>query len=176
MRTIDDDAILNNDSELLLSYSGVFTQSLIAGMTGVLEKEIEASELPMKISNNIFVIFIELAQNIMNYAKKTNSKDKTDPKGIITVHKQENTYSICTQNIITQDDKNKIEPLLKFIVSASEDAIKQQYKDIRKQNRNSEEKGSGLGFLEVAKKTQNIQYSFKDKGKNSFSFEICVVI
>jgi len=173
---LTDNSILHNESDILLSYGGVFTQSLIAGMTGVLEKEIEAAELPMKISNNIFVIFIELAQNIMNYAKKTNLEDKTDPKGIITVNKKENNYIICAHNIITEDDKTKIEPLLEFIQNASEDAIKQKYKEIRKKSRNSEEKGSGLGFLEIAKKTQNIQYGFKNMDKGIFSFKICAVI
>jgi len=168
--------ILYNDSALLLSYGGVFTQSLIAGMTGVLEKEIEAVELPMKISNNIFVVFIELAQNIMNYSKKTNSIDKTDPKGIISVKKEDSNYIVCAENIITQEDKVKIDALMKFIQNASEDEIKQRYKEQRKQNRNSEEKGSGLGFLEIAKKTSHIQYNFDPIEQERFIFKISVTL
>ena len=168
--------ILKQGSNILLSYGGAFTQSLIAGMTGVLEKEIEAAELPMKTSNNIFVVFIELAQNVMNYAKKNDPEDKTDPKGIISVGRKESNYIICSQNIISQEDKKKIQPLLEFIQSANEDEIKQRYKEVRKQNRNKEEKGSGLGLLEMAKKAKEIKYTFEPSFNNTVCFKLCVVI
>ena len=171
-----DNTILHDESNILLSYGGAFTQSLIAGMTGVLEKEIEAAELPMKISNNIFVVFIELAQNVMHYAKKTNPDDKMDPKGLITVGREEENYLVCSQNIITKEDRNKIEPLLEFIKNSDEDTIKQRYKEIRKQNRNNDEKGSGLGFLEIAKKAQKIEYSFESSKNDTLCFQLCVVI
>ena len=64
--------IVNKDGIVFLTYGGFLTQTLISGITEALEKEAEESELSMGFANNIFTIFIELAQNMMNYAKSSS--------------------------------------------------------------------------------------------------------
>ena len=170
------ESLLKEDNIIFLTYGGTFTQSLIAGMTGVLEKEVEEAELSMKISNNIFVVFIELAQNVMNYSKKVKKEQILDPKGLIFVGKKGDHYFVCSQNIVSMEDKEKIEPRLKMIQSASAEAIKQHYKEIRRSGKESHEKGGGLGLLEIAKKSQQIEYDFQDLQDAKFYYKICVTI
>lgn len=153
------ESILDEDDILFLNYGGTFTQSLIAGMTGVLEKEVEEAELSMSVSNNIFVVFIELAQNVMNYSKSIKSKN---PKAIIYVGKNNGNYFVCSQNIISKDDKEKIEPLLKQIVTLSKDEVKKLYREVRRSGKGSHDKGGGLGFLEIAKKVKSLEYLFEE--------------
>ena len=170
------EALLQEDNIIFLTYGGTFTQSLIAGMTGVLEKEVEEAELSMKVSNNIFVVFIELAQNVMNYSKKVRKDQVFDPKGLIFVGKKEEKYFVCSQNIISKDDKQKIEPRLQAIQNATNEEIKKLYKDIRRSGKESHEKGGGLGLLEIAKKAQGIEYKFQDLQDDKFYYKICVTI
>jgi len=170
------ESILEEDNIIFLTYGGTFTQSLIAGMTGVLEREVEEAELSMKISNNIFVVFIELAQNVMNYSKRVKANDILDPKGLIFVGKQEENYFVCSQNIISKEDKEKIEPRLQEIQKATPDEIKKLYKEIRRSGKGSHEKGGGLGLLEIAKKVQSIEYSFKPLPNDKFYYKICTTI
>ena len=170
------EALLKEDNIIFLTYGGTFTQSLIAGMTGVLEKEVEEAELSMKISNNIFVVFIELAQNVMNYSKKVKSQNILDPKGLIFVGKKEENYFVCSQNIISKEDRERIEPRLKSIQNATDEAIKKLYKEVRRSGKESHEKGGGLGLLEIAKKSQQIEYHFQDLQNDKFYYKICVTI
>ena len=170
------ESLLKEDNIIFLTYGGTFTQSLIAGMTGVLEKEVEEAELSMKISNNIFVVFIELAQNVMNYSKKVKQENILDPKGLIFVGKKDENYFVCSQNIISKKDKDKIEPRLKAIQSSSELEIKQLYKEVRRSGKESHEKGGGLGLLEIAKKSKEIEYHFQELGNDTFYYKICVSI
>jgi hypothetical protein len=177
MVSFDDlEAVLKEDNIIFLTYGGTFTQSLIAGMTGVLEKEVEEAELSMKTSNNIFVIFIELAQNVMNYSKKAKKQDIFDPKGLIFVGKKGDNYFVCSQNIISKEDKQRIEPLLNKIQNSSAEEIKQQYKEVRRSGKESHEKGGGLGLLEIAKKAQKIEHTFQDLQNDKFYYKICVTI
>jgi len=152
--------ILEDDGIIFLTYGGFFTQSIISGMTEVLEKEVNESNLPMNISHNIYVVFIELAQNIMNYSKKLKDGENFDPKGLIYVGKQDDSYFVTSQNIISIKDKEKLEPILHNIKNLSKDEIKQLYRKTRREGKHTHAKGSGLGFLEIAKKVDAIEYEF----------------
>jgi uncharacterized protein YqfB (UPF0267 family) len=130
----------------------------------------------MKISNDIFVVFIELAQNIMNYSKKLKSSQSFDPKGLIFVGKKDEKYFVCSQNIISLEDKEKIEEKLTHIKTLSLDEVKKLYREVRKNGKNSHEKGGGLGFLEIAKKVQKIEFEFKQISEDKLYFKLCVTL
>jgi hypothetical protein len=97
---------------VFLSYGGFLSQALIAAMTEALEKETEANELSMSASNNIFTVFIELAQNMMNYSKSISDKDDpSSSESLIMVSRDKTNwnYYIESQNIISVQDKELIE-------------------------------------------------------------------
>jgi len=165
--------VLHKNNVIFLTYGGTFTQALIAGMTGVLEKEVEDANLSMKISNNIFVTFIELAQNVMNYSKEAHTKNISNTKALIFVGKQEDEYFVCSQNVITKEDKEKIEPILQKVTTSTLEEIKKQYKEIRRASRDTKSVGAGLGFYEIAKKVTTIDYEFIKQEDGNFSYKIC---
>ena len=168
--------ILEKDGIIFLTYGGTLTQSLIVAMTEALEKETEEADLSIGLASKIFTIFIELAQNMMNYSKKMN-KDGFDPKGLILVGKnKEGQYYVFGQNIVDDTDRRKIEPKIKTILSSSKDEIKKMYRDARKSGKDTHAKGGGIGFYEIAKKSEKIEYSFIDleNGKYYFQFKAIV--
>ena len=170
------ESILEKDGIIFLTYGGAFTQSLISCMTGVLEKEVEEAELSMKISNNIFVVFIELAQNIMNYSKQLKENGDFDPKGLICVGKQDSKYSVSSQNIISLKDKIQIEEKLNLIRSLNSDEIKKLYRETRRNGDGAHEKGGGLGFLEIAKKIDFMEYEFDVISEDKCYFKFCATL
>ena len=172
------ESVIEEDGILFLAYGGSFTQSLIVGMTGILEKEVESSLLTTQHSNDIFVIFIELAQNIMNYSKaiSNSTEEKFDPKGLIFVGKREGHYFVGSQNIISKKDKHKLQEQLSLIQTLSKEAIKQRYKEVRRSGKERHDKGSGLGFLEIAKKVQSIEFEFQPINEEKFYFKLFTTI
>ena len=159
---------------IFLSYGGFLTQSLIASMTEALEKEAKVSEVSMGVSHNIFTIFIELSQNMMNYSKTRELKNRDiDSQGIIFVSKDEvGNYFVDSQNIVSIDDKEKIEPKLIEILSLDRDGIKKRYRELRKSGKNTHGKGGGIGFYEIAKRCEKIQYDFKEINEDKYYFHI----
>ena len=163
------EALLEEEGIIFLAYGGLFTQALIAGMTEALEQKSEEAAIPVGISNKLFVIFIELSQNLMHYTKQK----VFDPLNLIYVLKHSNHYSICSQNSITKEEKEILEPKLLPLQDASKDEIKQLYKVARKNGRNTHEKGGGLGFLEIAKKADELEYVFEPKKDGTYHFKLC---
>lgn len=164
--------MVDNDGIIFLSYGGYLSQALISGMTEALEREAEDNGISMGASNNLFTIFIELSQNMMNYSKSLESS-KLKPQGLILVSKDDNfNYHIHSQNIVSLNDKEKIEPKLKEIQYLDKDGIKKRYKELRKSGQHTHGRGGGIGFYEIAKKCDSIEYDFTPINEDRYYFHI----
>lgn len=164
--------MVEEDGIIFLSYGGFLTQTLISGMTEALEKEAEYNELNMGVSTNIFTIFIELSQNVMNYSKNRHENcTEVKSEGLIVVGKdKEANYYIHSQNIIGQEDKDKIEPKLDELLNMNHDEIKKRYRELRRSGRDKHGKGGGIGFYEVAKRSDEIKFEFKPINEDKYYF------
>jgi len=91
-------------------------------------------------------------------------------------------YEIIATNIISIDDKEKIEPILNEIMSADKKEIKKRYKELRKSGKNSHEKGGGIGFYEIAKASSSVDfdfnpvYNFKKINRDKYYFTMTSVV
>jgi len=163
--------IVEKDGIIFLTYGSFLSQTLISGMTEALEQETISSDLSMGISTNIFTIFIELSQNIMNYSKtKDEYSSNVKSHGLIVVGKDDKHYFIHSQNIITDVDRKRIEPKVEEIVSMSKDEIKKRYRELRRSGKNTHAKGGGIGFYEIAKRSDTINYEFKKINSEKYYF------
>jgi len=169
---VDDDGIV------FLSYGGFLSQELISAMTEALEREAEENGISLGISTNIFTIFIELSQNMMNYSKTKKINDKSlSPTGLIIVSKDDGeNYFIDSQNIISIDDKNKIEPKLIEVQSLDKDGLKKRYRELRRSGKDTHSKGGGIGFYEIAKRCDSLEYDFTDINEDKLYFHIKTII
>lgn len=166
------ESILEKDGIVFLTYGGFLTQSLIAGITDALEKEATSSDLSMKVANNIFTIFIELAQNIMNYAKSRKEEPGFDSKGLIVVgtDKQESCYFIISRNIVDAADKEKIESRLSMAEGKDKEELRSLYRELRKSGRDKHHKGAGIGFIEIARRCERIEHEFTPYSGTKYYF------
>lgn len=159
------ETILDDDGIIFLTYGGLLTQALIVGMTEALEKESETHDISMKVSHNLLTIFIELSQNMMNYSKKSvASGERMDSKGLIIVgyDKDNNDYYVLSRNIVSTEDKEKIIPKVKQVLSLDKEGLKLLYRELRKSGRGKHEKGAGIGFVEMARRCDSMECDFTD--------------
>lgn len=170
--------MVEDDGIVFLSYGGFLSQALISGMTEALEKEAEYNDISMNASNSIFTIFIELSQNMMNYSKNLKvNDDSLRSQGLILVSKDnEDNYHIHSQNIISLADKLKIEPKLLEIQSLDKEGIKKRYRELRKSGKDAHGKGGGIGFYEIAKRCDTLEYEFTPINEDKFYFHIKTTI
>jgi len=170
---------LMKEGIVFLIYGSFLTQPLIVGMTDALEKEAESKDLSKRVSNNIFSIFIELAQNMMNYA---NSKLKSDMDYyskafvIVGINPQENQYYILSRNMIDPTDRKIIEDRLSDLKGLNKEQLRKLYREKRKKGSDKHEHGAGIGFIEIAKCCDSLEYSFEPCEDNRYYFTIKTII
>jgi hypothetical protein len=159
---------------IILEYDGILTQGIIAHSMDVLEHSIEDMSMMGKIST----LVVELTQNMMKYSKSADL-NCTDirPAGFIEVTRGEDCYyHIITNNIVSLQDKQKIEKTLQEIDSLDEAGIKKRYKELRRSGANTHEKGGGIGFYEIAKLISSMEYNFENINDEKCEFLFrCVV-
>ncbi len=161
---------IDNKPKILLEYEGEITQKLINKYIEYIEDKIDNIGLVGNINTN----FAEQTQNILHYAKSPDiNNNEIVPNGYIILQKHpDGTYSLETKNIITLKDKQRIEPTLFEIQSLDKNGIRNRYRELRKSGKNTHNKGGGIGFYEIAKRSLEIKYEFKqiNSGRIEFKF------
>ncbi len=159
--------------DIILKYSGVFTQNIIANNITKLENSITN----INEQSKVYTLVIELTQNIMNYSKVNDENTQISQDGSIVVLKtHDNKYLVNSQNIISLEDKDILEPILKDIQTLSESEIRTRYRELRRSGEKTHEKGGGIGFYEIAKLVSSIEYNFTTIDESNFTFELkCIV-
>ncbi len=173
MNINDVGSIVERDGIIFLTYCGFLSQTLISAMTESLEREAEYENLNMSVATNIYSVFIELSQNMLNYAKsKSNNSSKSE--GLIVVGRNkigDNNFYIKSQNIIDENDVEKLTVKLTEIAQMNKDELRKRYKELRKSGANTHAKGGGIGFLEIAKRCDSIEFEIKKLNEFKSIFE-----
>ena len=158
----------HNPIEIVLEYDGVITQGIITHYIEIIESKVVNINLMSKLST----IFIELTQNIMYYSKSVNLNSLTvKPEGFIKIVKDNNTYHIKARNIVSLNNKNRIEATHIEIQELDTIGLKQRYKELRKSGEKTHQKGGGIGFYEVAKLIKNFEYNFQQIDEDEYIYE-----
>ncbi|MEA3314790.1 MAG: SiaB family protein kinase [Campylobacterota bacterium] len=160
--------------EEIIKYEGVMSQNVVGASMDNIETKIDN----MAIQGVISTITIECCQNMMNYSKnKELDSREIVPAGFIEVQNINNQYyEVTATNIVSIEDKEKIEPKLVDIKSMDKAAIKKRYRELRKSGKNTHQKGGGIGFYEISKISDSIEYSFKNINKEKFYFTLKSVV
>ena len=168
-------SISNEDKIIeIVKYEGIVTQNVIASAMDNIESKIENIGLMGTIST----ITIEYCQNMMNYSKNEDvGSRQIVPAGTIDVkYINDNYYEISATNVVSKDDKNKIEPKLIEIQGLDKKGIKTRYRELRKSGKNTHEKGGGIGMYEIAKVSDSIEYDFNLINEDKYYFTMKSII
>jgi hypothetical protein len=155
--------------DIILEYEGELTQGIITHCVTTIEKKIPEIGMMGKIST----LAIEITQNMMNYAKSHHLNcDKVEPAGLIQILQyQDGGYTVKSKSILSLQDKLKIEPKITEIQAMDSSAIRKRYRELRKSGENTHKKGGGIGFYEIAKLCESIEYNFQKINEEKYFYE-----
>jgi Family of unknown function (DUF6272) len=90
--------------------------------------------------------------------------------GMLTVGIDDGHYFVMSGNKLPSAKVEKLRSKLENLQSMNQDELKQYYKEQRRMEPDSDSKGAGLGFIEMARKvSKNIEFDFhKIDDENSF--------
>ena len=159
---------------IFLTFSGVLIHSFMVKLSDMLKTKMALFNVDKNVEMKIFSTVIEQTQNIIFYSAERvpvpSMGNEMMGVGTITVGMEGDHYFVICGNMIHNENVEKLRSKLTSIQGMTPDELKQYYKEQRRMAPDSDSKGAGLGFIEMARKaSRTIEFGFRKlDDQNSF--------
>ena len=162
---------LTIDEVVLFDYNGIVTQDSIVSMAKAIESTLLAAEEDESKVRTIFELTVEVMQNILSYSADSvdmgNNTFESRGSVLISHTKDEEFYNIYTSNNIFKDKQQSLIDNIDEVNNIPIEDLKEVYKQRRRDRRRTHERGAGLGFLDMSRKSKNkLTYKFRNTDKD----------
>lgn len=152
------DAMEKNN--IVLVYEGAINQDIIKSVLAMTERNFDAEGVEFTVKKKVFNVMVESLQNICKHQEMTKDSEG-DSSSVFMIGYNEESYSIISGNLILNHNIPEIKTRLDQINELDKDGLKQLYKEVRQQGTISEAGGAGLGFIDMARRSENkLEYNF----------------
>ncbi|TGK05999.1 hypothetical protein EHO58_09570 [Leptospira selangorensis] len=129
-----------------LLYKGPFSETTISSLNDLLKEKLEEE----KKKNRILTVFVEMAQNVAHYSIE---RDEKSGIGILVLRRKAHNWELNCGNAITQEQATYLKGKIEEVKKLSQEELKQRYNEQIRSDRPEKSKGAGLGFFEIARKS-----------------------
>lgn len=155
-------------NSLIFFQSGFVTEKMLEGSGEALRRQLQCEGVDGKTARNIFAIFVEQMQNIIRYSAEltAGNGDGADGElrhGSIAVGVEDHQYFVACANMMPKADVARLRERLNEIKGSDTERLKKMYKDRLRSPSESTSKGAGVGFIEMARRSDEpIEFEFMD--------------
>jgi hypothetical protein len=151
--------------------------SILKECTGILQKE----PFSYKISKRIYTVIEECLTNLHKHTFDHFSHDTGEdeyPSYIkMEIKNNQNEVLVSCGNIVSNEDKKKLESIIDYINHSDKIAIKKLYQVRLREENLSAKGGANLGLITIGRMSeQHIHYHFEDVCKDCYYFTMKITI
>lgn len=160
---------------VIFCFSGPISQIMLESIGEMLRKKMQRDLIVFSTIHKVFSVFIEQAQNILNYSAEVvaiedNHQDKIRA-GMLLVGYSEGHYYVCGGNYIETPRVDGLSHQLSLLQRMDGKELKQLFKHQLRQAPPAGSVGAGLGFIEIARRsTRPIEFEIWPAGDDALSF------
>jgi len=160
-------------NSIKLSYKGTVTFQLIDSILQIISSRLDVIEDNINIRRKVYCVLMECLQNLsihIEEIEKLPVKNYDSTCALLTIENDNNGYIISTGNFIQNERIQPLQKRLEEINKSNIDELKILYNKILTNNTYNAKGGGGLGFIDIARKTnEKLDYNFV-KVDNLYSF------
>lgn len=170
---------------VLLSYYGPMRQNLVESFGDLLRQQLSLekeknSSIPQNISEKVFHIFIEQAQNIARYSAEqpyqSKEGDSDFRNGIFIIGYSDELFYVECCNLVTISRGQDISKKLNQILAMDSEELKQYYRKCRREEKPADSVGAGLGFIDMARHSSKMRFQVNEIDNTHAFFTLKVYI
>lgn len=147
------------ENSINISYKGTITFDFVDIVLDILLNRLESGEEDVKTRMRVFSILTECLQNLCNYVDEGGIPPVKGDSVFFMLSTFENHYEVVTGNYVHNHKVEKMKERLVYLHHCSKEELKKEYNKVLINDTFTEKGGGGLGFIDIAKKT-NQQFDF----------------
>jgi hypothetical protein len=149
-----------NENDIMLVYSGEFSQELNKTLLSFIEGKFKSENIEDNTRRKIFNIMVELLQNISKN-KIDIGETSTDINAIFMICSSQEDYLLISSNMIGNNNIASLKERLDQVNSLDKEGLKLLYKDVRLKSSFTDKGGAGIGIIDIARKSEKkLEYNF----------------
>ena len=160
---------------IVFYYYGYFSQPIISAMADTIKLSMQQSDTAPSTKRKLFSCFVEMAQNIIHYSSKSLTPATQDDdeirQGSVCIGKAGDRFYLLCANLVAASDVERLRERLEPLKSMTLEEIKRAYQNTLRADLPEGSKGSGLGFLTVARDaSEPLEFEFAPGSDDSVMF------
>jgi hypothetical protein len=160
------------ERQVIINFSGILTFSDISELLNELQELMGGLSDRLVIYKKIIILMVEVLENIKKY-QEAQIDDKELLKeypSVFTLSRVDDVFYIEGKNLVKNIHKQKIIDKIEHVNKLDAAELRVLYRQVISNGQFSMEGGAGLGFIELAKTSENrINYVF-DPVNSEFSY------
>ena len=167
----------NMNGKVCFAFSGLMSDEVLKLFMDGIQMQLDKLIQHNSKARNILIIFIEVAQNVIQY-QKHHMRNSYDSLYVLLIQDlKTGRLTVQSRNLVLKEEKQKITEKINYVNSLEKDELRLAYRNSRKKGNLMHSQGAGLGFLEMRKiACEDLEYEFQeyDSQHDSFLFQACV--
>lgn len=158
---------------ILMTYKGDFSQNSILPILKMIEDNHFTKESELRLQKRIFIVLVEMLQNISKHAV-----EELTNQGIFLIGiDKEDKYFISTGNLIKKHNVEQLESHLNQVNNLDQSQLNLLYRQTLRNGKLSDSGGAGLGIIDMARESSNkLEFKFVDCSADLSFFSLKIII
>ncbi len=157
LETIKDLHQVLENQNIILNFSGNFTQDTLINLLSIIEKQLQGTVI---LKMKVFNLMVEMLQNVVKHAENYKRNDVVGKHAIFYISESDNDIKFTTGNYIKNEIIDKFKSKLDTINSLDKDKLADYYNKSLFNFEDNTDVHTGLGLIDI-----------KMKSKNSFKYD-----
>lgn len=140
--------------QILICFNGPISTSVIGEIGSALKEHIESNHAPELEVMDVFSVYIEMSQNIRNYATSRGFSDAESSATVVIAAAEAGHYAVCAGNLVEMEDGQALIQRIHELADCDKAQLKLLYKQqLRRPHAQTPGQGAGLGLIEIARRS-----------------------
>lgn len=163
-----------SSNDIVLTYRGLLDSDTIPDLLDFTDRRLTDEGVEKRVRKRIFSVVLESLQNSLKHGAKTECKNDCTTLALL---KLDDGLVVVVGNYIDDDTATILIEKMDMINSLSSEELHEKYREILANGVQSDIGGSGLGLLDLARKSGNkLNYKLQKIEKDTNFFTIIIKV
>lgn len=157
-------------------YSGPMTERVLSAISDAVKSKLADTNAEGGTAKKVFGVFVEQAQNIIRYSSEVvDVDDEINRIGTVAISQTVDGFLIEAINVIDADKVDSLNGNLMKLKNMDSSELKNAYRQRLKDGPPVGSSGAGLGFIDIARKSNNWHFEFEKRYSDTlFVFKVWI--